>query len=1247
MRPKITVKQGHRSRHAGLLVLLFSAFASLLAAQSNAAVTIDQTPLTIESPLAPNIMLMLDDSGSMAWTMMPDICYLSGVSCNSSKTSISSLPSVNALINANNNGVYYDPTVTYTPPIKVNGTSYPNATSLTNAWVNGFQTSTGSVDITTYALASIGTTSQAQTITSGRTTLCTYTYTSGNAGSYETCTTGNGASTSGTNVPFSTIPSTSATYTTANVSASSSSNCSNLANADPASKSSSSSYNSSSKTCHWTDYYHFFIYSTGVAAGPYTIHYVASSAQGCGSQGSCVTEADTSGTAAPAGVAAGQNIANWFAYYHTRILTAQTGLTTAFNNLDYTVRLGFGSINGSSNGNNDNLPSSKYTPSGGSITVATVAPFDLACTLPTATTPCSPGGSTTQRANFWNWVTNATATGGTALHTAIDTLGQYYSTKGPWQNSSTDTTRLACRQSYSIVTTDGFWNDSAGSTDYDSTSGPTNRGANGQTYTYTAAAPYSDGITGTLADVAMEYWKNDLQTDLANEVPTSTEDPAFWQHMTTFTLGLGFTPTNISPSGTTVDQIFAWADGGSSISHFSWPTPSANSINNIADLAHAGVDGHGGFYSATSPQAFSSGISDALKRVSTRNGTGASLAANSTTLQTGTFTYQAIYHSGIWVGELDAYSVDPTSGAISATPTWKANATSPVASSRNIYTYNPSAASGSQFVTFQAPSSLSSAQQTALGANSTVQQAVINYMRGDATNEQRNGGNYRNRTINNAASPLGDIIDSQPVYVGAPDPNLYYNKSFSGASTYPTFASNQATRNPAIWVAANDGMVHAFQASNGSELFAYLPGAIITNGLVNLSDPNYGSVTIPHQDFNDGLLAIADVYLGSTWKTVLVGTTGRGTTKAVYALDVTNPSSPSFLWERSAGDGQSNSNYIGQIIGQPVITQVADGTWAVVMGNGYNSTANTAALLQFDLGSGALTVHQASSTANNGLAAPVVWFGNAVNDVGTIAYAGDLMGKVWSFSLSSSTSSGSLLFTTQSSQPITAGMLAGEDPQTNNVWLFFGTGQYLTSADLANLTTQSWYGIIVQVGAGQPSNLVSNLSNGISSLVQRSITAQTDPNPSATPATLGSRTISTAVAGDMTNKSGWYINLLDPNLSTGQGERMVTPNEFQGALLIGTSLIPTSSDPCNPSGTGWIMAINPFNGGNPSSPFFDINGDGTYDTSSVGFNSIPNNPIFVGTNMLTSFNDATNASIKTPPSVGAVQRASWRELFTH
>lgn len=129
--------------------------------------------------------------------------------------------------------------------------------------------------------------------------------------------------------------------------------------------------------------------------------------------------------------------------------------------------------------------------------------------------------------------------------------------------------------------------------------------------------------------------------------------------------------------------------------------------------------------------------------------------------------------------------------------------------------------------------------------------------------------------------------------------------------------------------------------------------------------------------------------------------------------------------------------------------------------------------------------------------------------------------------------------------------------------------------------------------------------------------------------------------------------------SNAAGERMTTANQFQGSLLLGTTRIPVSSDPCNPSGSGWIMVINPFTGAPPTSSFFDVNSNGTvgtddlitidgttYVAAGIGFDHAPNNPIFVGNAMLLSFDDASKKGYMTAGNVGKLQRLTWRELVT-
>lgn len=1186
-----------------LLILVSAVLGTAFAPPARATVNVDQGPLIIQRPQPPNIVLMLDDSGSMAWDYMPDLCYLHGVTCDSNNYYVYSIDN-DAMRDANNNGVYYNPSVTYDLPPRADGSSYPNSPGLGNAYKDGFRNLTG-VDVTTYS--SPGLAGYFDYYTRFTSTI-TYAPT-------QVCRSGDILVTSGNYAGMCAHTDTS--NTTSYYAPTLVCNGSDTLN--------------TSGQCQGTRYIFLFTYTTGPAAGPYVRHYVGKSQSDCAvaPAGTCDYSAATQ-----------QNVANWFSYYRTRMLMAKSGLMNSFSRIDPLFRIGYGSIHGN---NNVGL---------GASVVDSVQKF-------------GDGSSGTQRASFWSWLISEYPSYGTPLRKALQAVGEYYTTSQPWLTDPSDSTsgELACRQSYTILTTDGFWNGSSPNVgNVDGSNGTRISGPNGQNYTYTAAQPYADGQGDTLADVAMKYWVTDLRPNTSNEVPTNNEDPAFWQHMSTFTLGLGFTPVGISPAGTTIEDIFNWAKGGAAISGFSWPVPSPDSINNIADLAHAAVDGHGGFYSATTPQAFTSGLQDALKRAAERVGTGASLAANSTELKTGTVAYQANYYTGKWKGDLKALAVNATTGAIATNPTWTAANALPAWGSRNIWTYNPTASNNSQFTPFNSLSNLSTAEVAALGTNATDQQNMLNYLRGDPSNEQKNNGTYRNRD-----TALGDIVDSQPVYVGAPDPNQFYGENFTGEADYGLFATNNETRTAQIYVAANDGMLHAFDAATGVENFAFLPASVLKSNLAQLADPNYGVTTaVPHQYFNDGELTIADAYINRAWHSVLVGTTGRGPARTVYALDVTDPANITLLWERSAGDGQTNSDYIGEMTGKPVIAQTADGTWSVLVGNGYNSSQNKAALLQFDLATGDLTVHATDSSTDNGLAAPVAWIDTTSNGVSTEAYAGDLHGNVWSFDLGSSTSRGTSLFIAKDGsgnpQPITAGMLAGKDPSTGNVWLFFGTGRYLSSGDLTDTSTQSWYGIIVQSAT---TSLVSNLGSGRSALVQRQIIAQTAGDPTASPPILPARVVTPLPnPSDMTGKSGWYMDLLTPVNSgtstsyTAQGERMVTANQFEGNLLLGTTRIPQASDLCNPSGSGFIMAVDPFTGTNPPSSFFDINGNGqinsgdnvtvngtTYAASGVGFNSLPNNPIFVGGSMLVSFDNGSTGSINTSSSTGSLQRVSWRELI--
>ncbi len=322
---------------------------------------------------------------------------------------------------------------------------------------------------------------------------------------------------------------------------------------------------------------------------------------------------------------------------------------------------------------------------------------------------------------------------------------------------------------------------------------------------------------------------------------------------------------------------------------------------------------------------------------------------------------------------------------------------------------------------------------------------ILNFIRGDHSNEKSNpGGTYRIRS-----SLLGDIINSNPVYIGDPPENFNFDN-------FSAFKTDQAGREKRIAMGANDGMLHVFDAANGDEVYAYIPSMLIV-------DPDYdpGSTTpappppvskldklknIPyvHTYFVDGELTAADAEVGTTsgnWKTVLTGGLGAGA-KGLFALDVTNPdaSNDKVLFEKTGAD-------IGHIYGSPTIARLANGKWYIVTGNGFGSTSGKARLLLISLEDYTVTKISACEGTScapvaEGLAAPTLvdTDGDSVVD---FAYAGDDSGNMWRFNLHDNTViklyTGKIDTDGTPLQPITTAPEIGSQPN-GGYMVYFGTG---------------------------------------------------------------------------------------------------------------------------------------------------------------------------------------------------------------
>ena len=495
------------------LSLMLTSFCSM------ATLDLTSPPLQTGSSVEPNIMFMIDDSGSMHWEITPDLYAddphyvyprVTGIYGDSDATHqvVSFRDESNATnLNATNNNEalfaralrsyalnksYYNPSITYKPWIKADGTSYPDSNPAA-AYHHPFRTFKGSRNLTVNETSSAG---------------------------WRYCT----------------------------ITSTAKSSCQNT---------------TASRTFYPAVYYNhtggsLFTYTNyqRIEINAATLSY---SGEGRENRTDC-----TAGTCSYAQEM--QNFANWYTYYRSRLLASQAGIGRAFSTQTEALRVGFGAIN---------KASSTVDGAAVSTVINGVRPFT--------------GGD---KQSFYDQLYERVYDyNGTPLRKALNDAGLYYSrtdNKGPWgqtPGTDDDTQHIMCRQSYSILMTDGYWSEDSASqaqtaaarsnNDGSTTNNQTISKPGGTSYVYAATGPFSDGRSNTLADVAMYYWKRDLRTDLDNLVPTSPINPAFWQHMVTFGVGLGV-------EGTISSTTAFNAIGASSA--ISWPNPLDTQPAKIDDL---------------------------------------------------------------------------------------------------------------------------------------------------------------------------------------------------------------------------------------------------------------------------------------------------------------------------------------------------------------------------------------------------------------------------------------------------------------------------------------------------------------------------------------------------------------------------------------------------------------------------------------------------------------------------------------
>ena len=592
--------------------------------------------------------------------------------------------------------------------------------------------------------------------------------------------------------------------------------------------------------------------------------------------------------------------------------------------------------------------------------------------------------------------------------------------------------------------------------------------------------------------------------------------------------------------------------------------------------------------------------------------TTASLATNSTRLETDTAVFQSLVDSRYWSGDLSARRVN-ANGVVELNKSWSAAQKLDSLSdtdSRKIYTITPTTTAGSNNELIATSgtnftwSNLSSGQKSALQLSSeptnVVAQLRLNYLRGDRTLEITTDD--RTRIFRQRGSRLGDIVNSDPQFIHKQDfgySRLSWNNGSVG-SAYTSFRTSSAYQNrtPLVVVGANDGMLHGFDArvgttsatNGGDELFAYVPNSVYGN-LASLTDPAYS-----HRYFVDGTPRVSDVYAGGSWKTMVVGTTGAGG-KSVFALDITNPSSMNsskVMWEFSHPD-------MGYTMGQPALVALPNEKFGVIVSSGYHDNAPANGKIWIlDAENGSI-IRQITLPTTGNLGSPLA-ADTDYNQVADRVYVADTLGNVWRIDLPesntsrwgtpSSLGSNPLFIAKDASgnrQAITA-PLASAFNDKNQHMVFFGTGSFYQSGDNeipASPRIDTFYGII---DAGSP-------INGRSTLLKQSVIKE---------ATLANnKKVRAITSNTLTTQSGWYLDLgwIEGGGATGaKGERVVAKATLRNDRVIYTTLTP-SSDPCAAGGESFIMAMNLSSGARLNYVYFDTSGNGQLgneDTSTIG-----------------------------------------------
>ncbi len=524
-------------------------------------------------------------------------------------------------------------------------------------------------------------------------------------------------------------------------------------------------------------------------------------------------------------------------------------------------------------------------------------------------------------------------------------------------------------------------------------------------------------------------------------------------------------------------------------------------------LQEAAANGDGLFFKADNAvelyESMEYAIQDILRRISA----GSAVAVVSTERGVDDRLYRGKFMPLDWNGYLECYALPYQDGD---SDIWEAGnkLKGRAASDRDIFT-----ALGSNRVNFVPTEAMTLAPF--MNTMSTAEaETLIDWARGQEYPDRRNRSGWK----------LGDIVHATPVVVGPPS-------DFIASQSYQTFAEDQEIRKKMVYVGANDGMMHAFNAENGYEEWAFVPQFALPD-FVTMADSGYC-----HTYTCDQTATVKDVMFNGTWHTVLAAG-GREGGASIFALDITDPDSPKVLWQNDLPNGMAYSSEVQLVsIGNHPVA---------IVGSGLDNTNGEAWLYGYDVESGNLLgslLLSSSSKVRNKATKPEVVDLDLDGNVDLI-YVADLLGSLWRLQVNGYTNPNSWnvteLFTggNEITSPPTAAY--GED---GRVYVYFGTGAYLDEADMTNMDQQDFFCIVDKHDGA--------------TVDKRDLVDQTS-------------TIHT-----MNDDPGWYVELWNE-----PGERVTETAVVVAKTVIFTSFAPTQVA-CVGGGSSYLYQLNYQDGGVP------------------------------------------------------------------